>query len=83
LAPVFPVLIAETPKRIGSQQAANVIGLEVAAAVVGGAGLPAAFGLVAARTTLEVIPPLLLSLAALQLVLHETLARVAQRRNPK
>lgn len=74
-APIFPVLIADTPKRLGQDQAANVIGLEVAAAVVGGAALPAVLGVFAARFTLEVVPPALVLAALMQLGLHEVLAR--------
>jgi fucose permease len=74
-APVFPVLIAETPGRLGQEQAANAIGLEVAAAVVGGAALPATLGVLAARLTLEVVPPALLVGVLALLVLHELLVR--------
>lgn len=75
IAPIFPVLIAETPERIGQQHAANVIGLEVAASVVGGAALPAGLGVLAARFSLEAVPPTLVVAAVMLLVLHEVLAR--------
>jgi fucose permease len=79
-APVFPVLIAETPNRLGRQHTANVVGLEVAAAVVGGAILPALLGVLAARTTLEVVGPALLLGAVLLAALHEALVRLASAR---
>jgi fucose permease len=75
-APIFPVLIAETPSRLGSRQTANAVGLQVAAAVAGGAALPSAVGVVAARTTLEVIGPALVLALLVQLLLHEALIRI-------
>jgi fucose permease len=77
LAPIFPVLIAETPARLGHAHAADVIGLQVAAAVAGGAVLPALLGILSARLSLEVIGPALVLLGVIQLVLHEVLARRA------
>jgi fucose permease len=79
-APVFPILIAETPNRLGRQHTADVVGLEVAAAVVGGASVPALLGVLAARTTLEVIGPALLLGAVLLAALHEALIRLASAR---
>jgi fucose permease len=79
-APVFPILIAETPNRLGRQHTAEVVGLEVAAAVVGGATLPALLGVLAQRTTLEVVGPALLLGAVLLAALHEALIRLASAR---
>jgi fucose permease len=77
LAPVFPVLIADTPRRLGAARAADAIGLQVAAAVAGGAAIPAGMGVLAARLGLEVIGPCLVGAALVQLVLHEALIRRA------
>jgi fucose permease len=76
-APIFPVLIAETPARLGQALAANAIGWEVAAAVVGGATLPALLGVLSAHVSLEVIGPALVLAGLVQLVLHEGLLRRA------
>jgi fucose permease len=76
-APIFPVLIAETPMRLGHAQAANAIGWQVAAAVVGGAALPALLGVVSARVSLEVVGPALALAGLVQLGLHEGLLRRA------
>jgi fucose permease len=77
LAPIFPVLIAETPARLGRGQTANAVGLEIAVAVLGGAALPAAVGVLAARLSLEVVGPCLVAAGLAQLVLHEALVRLA------
>ena len=71
LAPVFPMLMSETPKRLGEQTARRAIGFQVSAASLGGAGLPALIGIVARRAGLEVIAPMLLVNATLLLVFHE------------
>jgi hypothetical protein len=47
----------------------------VAAAVAGGAALPALLGVLAARVSLEVLCPALLVAGVAQLVLHEVLTR--------
>jgi fucose permease len=78
-APIFPVLIAETPARIGQTQAANAIGLQVAAAVAGGAALPGLLGVLSVRLSLEVLGPALMLLGIVQFSLHEALTRRAAR----
>ena len=44
LAPIFPLLIAETPARVGERHAAHAIGFQVAAATLGAGTLPALAG---------------------------------------
>ena len=79
-APIFPVLIAETPGRLGHTQAANAIGLQVAAAVAGGAALPGLLGVLSVRLSLEVLGPALMILGIVQFSLHEALTRRSARR---
>src|SRR5919199_1916354 len=79
-APVFPVLIADTPARFGPAQTANAVGLQVAAAVAGGAALPGLIGVLAARTSLEVVGPCLLVGGLVQLGVYELLVRRAYAR---
>jgi len=47
LAPIYPLLIAETPRRVGRPHAASAIGFQVAAAYLGTAAIPGAAGLLA------------------------------------
>jgi fucose permease len=70
-APVFPLLIGLTPARVGSSHAGHAIGLQVAAAALGGGALPAAVGVAARRAGLEVVGPFLLVTAVATLVLYE------------
>jgi fucose permease len=76
-APVFPVLIAETPARFGAGQTANAVGLQVAAAVAGGAALPGLIGVLAARISLEVVGPCLVIGGLVELCLYQLLVRRA------
>lgn len=76
LAPIFPSLIAGTPARLGAAHAANGIGFQVAAAVLGGSTLPTLVGVLARRAGLESIGPALLAAAVLLLALHEILMAI-------
>jgi fucose permease len=75
LAPVFPLLISSTPGRLGVADATNAIGFQVGAASFGIAILPGLAGWLAERTSLEIIPPFLLTTALIMLALHEVAAR--------
>src|SRR5260370_39290393 len=63
-APVYPALVTLTPSQFGSTHTANAVGFQVAAGVVGGAGLPALMGVLAQGFGLETIVPTLLAAAA-------------------
>jgi fucose permease len=59
MAPIFPGLVSSTSLRVGQRHAANTIGIQISAAGLGGAVLPALAGVLAARISLEAIPVLL------------------------
>ena len=79
LAPVFPVLVAVTPDRIGAHRAARAIGMQIAASAVGGVGIPSAMGLGAQAWGVDALAPML-AISALGLAL---LHGVARRRQPR
>jgi fucose permease len=60
MAPIFPGLVSSTSQRVGKRHAGNTIGIQISAAGLGGALLPALAGVLAERTSLEIIPVLLL-----------------------
>jgi fucose permease len=64
LAPVFPLLIAATPERVGAPYAAHAIGFQIAGFCLGAAALPGAAGVLARHLGLEVLGPFLLATAA-------------------
>jgi fucose permease len=75
LAPIFPLLIAETPARVGHRHAAHAIGFQVSAATLGAGVLPAAAGLLVRQAGLEALGPFLLGTASVLLALHERAGR--------
>ena len=64
-APIFPSLIATTPARLGTAHAANAIGCQIAAAVLGQSLLPSGLGVLAQVTSLESLAPAFLGTALL------------------
>ncbi len=70
IAPVYPALVSGTRQRVGADDAANTIGMQVAGAGLGVALVPAVAGLLARQFTLEVIPVWLAALFALLLGLY-------------
>lgn len=77
LAPVYPALIAATPRRVGAAHTAATVGSQVGAAVLGAALFPGLMGVLAARSGLEVIGPSLIALGLALFVAHEVLVRTS------
>ena len=71
LAPIYPMLIASTPARLGAEHAAHAIGFQVSAACLGAAAVPGAAGLIARWQGIEAIPAVLVASVAALLLLHE------------
>ena len=82
LAAVFPTLVGLTPGRVGAGDARRVIGLEVAAAALGGGVIPAAIGIVLDRAGVAALGPALVVTAVVVVVLYAALDRVAPVRLP-
>jgi fucose permease len=73
LAPQFPLLISATPDYLGADHAANGVGLQVAAASLGGAALPSLLGVLAAWYNLEVLGPFMFVTTLFMAALFELL----------
>jgi fucose permease len=71
LAPVYPTLMARTPRRVGQGLAAHAVGLLVSAATLGSALLPALVGFLVGRQGLEAISATSLALGVAFALLHE------------
>jgi fucose permease len=71
LAPIFPLLMSETPDRVGRADSDHAVGFQISASSLGGAALPALAGVLARRWGLEVIGPYLLAATLLLWALHE------------
>jgi fucose permease len=73
LAPIFPSLIHETPKRFTDRKSQHVIGLQMASAYVGASVIPALFGVVARYTSLGLYPYFIVGLGIIMLLVNQTL----------
>jgi fucose permease len=76
LAPLFPIFVSDTPKRVGMENAGNAIGFQVAGAGFGTSVLPAIAGFLANNTALNAILPYIFACAIITVVIHEL--RVSQ-----
>jgi fucose permease len=78
-APLFPVLILNTPKVIGEERASYAIGFQVAGAGLGVAIVPGIAGILAQTISLEAIPPYLVILSVVIIGLNEVMIARASR----
>ena len=76
LAPLYPSMMHDTPRRVGGAFAENIIGLQVGAAFAGISMLPALIGYAAARLSLAVIAPVILCIVAAITIAHEISAQI-------
>ena len=56
IAPIFPAFMSGTNQRVGAYFAANTIGIQMAATGLGTAVIPSLVGVLARRSSLEVVP---------------------------
>ncbi len=70
IAPIFPALVSSTSYRVGKDHVSNTIGMQIAAAGLGGALLPGLAGVLARNIFLEIIPTFIVFLFLLFFVLH-------------
>ena len=82
-APLFPIFVSDTPKRVGMENAGNAIGFQVAGAGIGIALLPAFAGVLANNTSLESIPLFILIASVIVIVLHEFSVAQGKRLNQR
>ncbi len=73
--PIFPLLIATTPGRVGVSHSANAVGFQIAASALGLSVVPGVVGLAAARYGVETIGTMLLVLASLLVAIYPILER--------
>ncbi|MEV4771400.1 MFS transporter [Micromonospora humida] len=76
-APVFPLLTLSTAERVGRQHADRVIGVQIGAAGIGAALIPAGLGVLLGDISVRLLGPALTVLAVALLVAHAAAARQA------
>lgn len=81
LAPIFPSLTHETPRRFGCDKSQHIIGLQMASAYTGASILPALFGILARNTSLQIYPFFILSLGIIMYLLNQLLTSKTKERN--
>jgi fucose permease len=77
-APIYPLLVALTPKRLGRRYVTQAVGLQVAGSYLGAAALPGIGGMLAATVGLEVIAPFVVGGTFALALLHRTAARAGR-----
>ncbi len=77
LAPIFPMLMAQTPGRVGNRLASHAVGFQIAAANVGAIGCMAVTGVGVEVFSLEIVGPFVAVSAIVLVGLHETLLFIA------
>lgn len=80
LAPVFPVLVAVTPARLGVHRAARALGMQIAASSVGGVVIPSAMGVGAQALGTGALAPMVLVSAVALGGLHDAASRRQRQR---
>lgn len=83
IAPIFPGLVSGTRRRVGSRFTVNTIGMQIGAAGLGGALVPGLLGVMANRSSLEIIPASLFFLFSLILALFLFSSRIKARHEPQ
>lgn len=73
-APLYPCMMHDTPRRVGSDRADRVIGYQVGAGFAGGAIIPAAIGYILSQTSLTLLGPSIVAFAIAVIACHEVSA---------
>lgn len=75
LAPIFPAMIHETPRRFGKSLSQKIIGKEMAFAYIGSAISPPILGLIFQETSIKVFPYCFITIIIFLLIVSEILNR--------
>lgn len=70
-APIYPLMMSQTPAAVGMAYSRPTVALQVSAATIGVALFPPTAGILAKATSLEAVPVFVLALAGLLLLLTE------------
>jgi fucose permease len=74
LAPVFPSIVHDIPRRVGDGPAGRLIGVMLGSSCLGGAVLPALMGYAASRSSILVVAPTMAALLLIVAASHEVSA---------
>jgi len=82
-APFFPQMVQVVPERFGVKNSQTIIGMQSAAAFIGATCMPPLIGAISARTSLKIMPPVLICMSIGALTLSEVSRRKAEVRCEK
>jgi len=82
-APIFPLMVSATPRRLGYSHATNAIGFQIGAAGLGVALAPGVAGVLAGAAGLEAVGPFLVALSVSTLVLYQAAGTSRIKSKPK
>jgi fucose permease len=81
LAPLFPLLTSSTPKRVGHEHTANIVGFQIAGSSLGGSIIPSLVGILGQSFGIEALGPVMIAVCLLFLVLSDVLFVMEKRRD--
>jgi len=76
IAPIFPAMVSGTSSRVGDSHASNAIGMQMSAASIGSACIPALMGILARRFSVEAITGAIIALFAVILLVFIAALRI-------
>lgn len=79
LAPIFPCMLHETPKRFGQEHSQTIMGYQMAIAYTGSTFLPPLLGFIAAHSTIGTFPFFIAGFIAIMLLSSEKLNAILSR----
>ncbi|WP_223588061.1 MFS transporter [Neobacillus bataviensis] len=79
LAPIFPCMLHETPKRFGQEHSETIMGYQMAIAYTGSTFLPPILGFIAAHSTIGIFPFVVAGFVAIMLLGSEKLNAILNR----
>lgn len=74
-APIYPTMLHQTPELFGAEYSARIMGLEMSAAYIGSAAMPAFFGIIGRNISMRLFIPYELIILAINIVVIESKMR--------
>jgi len=82
-APIFPILIHETPKNFGAEHSQGIIGMQMAFAYLGSTLMPPVFGFLAGQTSFRIFQFFIGGFLILMIVMLVMLYRIVNNKREK
>ena len=83
IAPIYPAVLASTPHNFGKENAQAIVGIQMAAAYMGGALMPPLFGLIANNISIQLYPVFLLLFVVIMFTLIEAFNKKVNKQEMK